>query len=698
MKKKVVLVLSMILFLCIFTLLNMISIYFFSMPLSPVAITGRAVDTGIIQLYIEGSAEVIHILFPLNTTYDDTIYTCSNAGSHPKCDDYRYILDLNVTVDFLLEAVDPWKYSLYDLEHGVYIEEDTVFTPNTTFSAVRWGNRLTVYANKEDVGWQSREVTFTVDVPDSSPILGAIDEKIFVCESSQMGSTTTYSFNASDVDEETLTGSISPQNPFYINPDGTSGYNISLFQIVSLPLVKAHVGNYNETISVTDPTLLADTFVTNISVIEINNAPVMAGLGAQTVWVAGADSTFSHQMVVTDVENGDSADGNLTFNLTWGSGENLFDINSSTGVMNYSPSVGHEGSESLTYSLTVCVNDSALATGHENFSICSDEGFSNESISICDSFTLTVTNENRAPEIVNYTPLDSNFSVGGTTATVFGATVSDDDMIVGYPDLNWYVNGVLKESNENISSDTYSFTAGCGVSGDYNLTVVTSDGLLSDSQSWDVTVTSVACPVQEDGGGAGGGGGGILLGYCRERWVCDDWQVCQNVERSFIAQVLSPEDYFGLKELCFQNEYDDRFCGFQITDCRDLSLCNNTVPLVPQPPEMRVCYFTEDPNCIDGITNCHDGACELLVDCGGPCEPCPTCSDGIQNQGEEGKDCGGPCPYACEAEEAFGGISYMIIGLLVVGAAIVIFILIKVFGIIWYHFFAGKKRKKKRKL
>ncbi len=47
--------------------------------------------------------------------------------------------------------------------------------------------------------------------------------------------------------------------------------------------------------------------------------------------------------------------------------------------------------------------------------------------------------------------------------------------------------------------------------------------------------------------------------------------------------------------------------------------------------------------CFDGLMNCHDGACEEEADCGGPCEPCPSCEDGIQNQGEEGIDCGGPC-------------------------------------------------------
>jgi hypothetical protein len=48
------------------------------------------------------------------------------------------------------------------------------------------------------------------------------------------------------------------------------------------------------------------------------------------------------------------------------------------------------------------------------------------------------------------------------------------------------------------------------------------------------------------------------------------------------------------------------------------------------------------PSCSDGIQN--QG--ETGVDCGGPCPACPTCGDGIQNQGETGIDCGGPCP-AC---------------------------------------------------
>jgi hypothetical protein len=59
------------------------------------------------------------------------------------------------------------------------------------------------------------------------------------------------------------------------------------------------------------------------------------------------------------------------------------------------------------------------------------------------------------------------------------------------------------------------------------------------------------------------------------------------------------------------------------------------------------CVACPTPTCSDGIQN--QG--ETGIDCGGPCPACPppSCVDGIQNQGEIGVDCGGPCP-ACSAD------------------------------------------------
>jgi uncharacterized repeat protein (TIGR02543 family) len=56
-----------------------------------------------------------------------------------------------------------------------------------------------------------------------------------------------------------------------------------------------------------------------------------------------------------------------------------------------------------------------------------------------------------------------------------------------------------------------------------------------------------------------------------------------------------------------------------------------------------------DPSCSDGIQNQDEEG----VDCGGSicgaCSPDPSCSDGIQNQDEEGVDCGGSICGACQA-------------------------------------------------
>jgi hypothetical protein len=49
------------------------------------------------------------------------------------------------------------------------------------------------------------------------------------------------------------------------------------------------------------------------------------------------------------------------------------------------------------------------------------------------------------------------------------------------------------------------------------------------------------------------------------------------------------------------------------------------------------------PTCTDGIQN--QG--ETGIDCGGPCAPCSSCNDGIQNGNETGVDCGGPDCAAC---------------------------------------------------
>ena len=687
-------VITLVVFVFIFSMLNFFSFYYLGVPLSPVALTGQVVENGVVKLYVEGGPKVITIYYPLNTTYDSGDYTCSTPADSPKCSDFRYILPLNVSADFF---VDEWSYSLYDLEHSEDGDSGTLI-PNRTISATRWGNRLTVSAHEVDGDWITEEVVFNIEVPNSEPVFGSIDSELYACEGERFDSR----FSASDVDEETLTESISPKNPlnspFDSDSLGKSNLTVSLFRIKTGPLTTTLLGvingfnnktYLNREISVVDESLESNSVYVNITVIEVNNPVTLNDIKPYTVNLADSGSGFNYQAIASDAEDGDSSDGNLNFNLSGAPDYYNVVINSSTGVMNYTPIADHNGS---VLDLTVCVNDSALSSSHSNFAYCAAKNFANESTSVCRNFTLTVTDVNRAPVIDSYSPSTDNFTVAGTTATVFNVSVSDADG--GNLSIDWYVDGALKEESVSATGDDYSYAFGCGVSGEHEVSVIVSDGLVNVTQVWNVSVSIVACPVASSSGGGGGGGGGTLGGYCTESWACGDWDVCQNVERSFVARSLSPEDYYFSKEICAQNQFDERFCGFQLAECVDLRTCNNSEYKVPKPVERRACYFTENPSCSDGITNCHDGACELLVDCGGPCEMCPTCSDGKQNQGEGDVDCGGPCPFRCDAESPFGEISFALIGLAVVLIGAVVFIGIKLFGIWRYGGFVKKKKKR----
>ena len=116
--------------------------------------------------------------------------------------------------------------------------------------------------------------------------------------------------------------------------------------------------------------------------------------------------------------------------------------------------------------------------------------------------------------------------------------------------------------------------------------------------------------VTPPGGGTVAPPSGPVVPPCDENWRCTAWAVCPTY-------------------------------GIQTRECIDLSECGTTRL---KPEESRPCVSVPDPSCNDGILNCHHGLCEILIYCGGPCSTCPTCSDGIRNQGEEQTDCGGPCP------------------------------------------------------
>ncbi|MFP4524395.1 MAG: hypothetical protein ACLFO2_03745 [Candidatus Woesearchaeota archaeon] len=129
--------------------------------------------------------------------------------------------------------------------------------------------------------------------------------------------------------------------------------------------------------------------------------------------------------------------------------------------------------------------------------------------------------------------------------------------------------------------------------------------------------------------GGGGGGGGGSFSPCTPKWKCDDWSEC-------LPNGTRYKECIDLNG-CNPNDYERTFWE----NCTYVPTCSDGIQ--NQGEEGVDCGGPCPPcgTCFDGIQN-ND---EEGVDCGGEyCEPCKNCSDGIQNWGETGVDCGGPCP------------------------------------------------------
>ncbi len=634
---------------CIFIFLFLLGSIILNYPANTSIISGKAV-TATVSFTILGDVRV-NVTAPQNITYNFTKTDRVNNN---------YTLDLNVTSN--TDSLS-WTYDLYDLKHDENVNLSVLFEPNTTFNAVRWSNELTVHGEDDSGDEDSDSVVFFVFVPNSAPEILNLTEENYFCE----GDSVSEFFNTSDVDEDRLQVDINPVGPFYVNPHYTNeGDIISRIELYSGLLEKEDVGYYERVISANDmynDTCCVDTKDVNMTIIGINNAPETPEIGVQTVNTKGENSTFYYEVNVSDVEDGDNrSSGNFNFSLNISGDEDLFNI-SDTGVINFTPNDSHIG----VYNVSIYITDQGINDPHEK--IMEECGQTGDPITTEENFSLTVTDENRAPIITDYYPENLTLNVKGAEGLYFNITKYDPDETI--PDTYWYVGGSLKEYDTGNSTDEFRYSFGCGVEGNYDIIVNVTDGLLGDSVTWNVEVEKVACSTPPPKGG-GGGGGGIS---CIEDWVCGNWHVCQSLDYSLEQGLFSGEDYREVKSQCENLSLDMNKCGVQIRDCTDLNFCNTTYK---KPEQFQACYYVKEPSCYDGVQNCHHGSCELLVDCGGPCDPCPTCSDGIQNQGEDGVDCGGPCPYPCPPKKPLFKYIMIILILLI----LIVLILIKIVKIL----------------
>ncbi len=551
----------------------------------------------------------------------------------------NFSIDLNVSSD---RNVSSWRYTLINLNNNQTVNNSIFFTPNYSIYAVVGSNKLIVSANDTVGNEQNTSVVFSVLIGNHAPAIENAVSENYVCE----GRALNYFFNVSDVDGDTITASLNPQhpsNPFYISHFSEISPTLDSYRIFSGLLNKNDAGGVNngskiyaERISVSDD-LNSDYKDINITVIEINNAPIVDSIGVRTFWTQGENSSFNYQVQASDAENGDENSGNITFNISFKGGTNLFNI-SAYGVMNFSANSSFIG----THNISVCAIDKGLENPHANISICSQNG---GNLSTCVDFNIVITSENRRPNITSYYPLNFSFSSAGDSTIYFNISKHDSD---GPADSYWYIDNILKQydsSRANYSYDEFSYSFGCGVSRKYSVKAVVSDGELNSSVEWNISISYSQCPISLAGGGGSGGG---KLVYCKEDWGCEEWSECNNLEYFFDSGKIKKGYKVLIEERCSLFKWGDNICGFQTRKCKDLNLCNTNFS---KPGLLRECYYTPNPSCNDGIKNCHNGSCEVLADCGGTCSPCPSCSDKIKNQNEENVDCGGPCPACIKAKE-----------------------------------------------
>ena len=297
----------------------------------------------------------------------------------------------------------------------------------------------------------------------------------------------------------------------------------------------------------------------------------------------GAQTAVEERLYYYDVNATDKDNDTLTFY----DNTSLFNISPSTGVINFIPNISDKGNYSI------------------NISVTDGEKWDWEVVS------FTVVGKNHPPNITywypNETVMDTAKELDNKTTSVWDYRGTPINFIVmaedpdgTIPSFSW------KQDNQTIKgriSDNYTFRS--FTSGTYSIEVTATDGLLNDTHMWIVTI--LPRPVDP---GPPPGPPTSPAEICFENWRCTEWSVC-------------PQS------------------GIQTRTCIDLNHCGTRFR---KPAENRTCVYTPYPSCFDGIKNCHEGQCEIMADCGGPCKPCPTCDDNIRNQGEEAVDCGGPCP------------------------------------------------------
>ncbi len=181
------------------------------------------------------------------------------------------------------------------------------------------------------------------------------------------------------------------------------------------------------------------------SFIVLDGKPVLNNIEKLTAKIG---YEFNYNIIVIDPTN-DS--------LNYSDDSELFDIGD-TGLISFTPS------EVSNSTVNISVSDGKHL--------------------VSDIFDLEVILNNSAPEIVSYLPDNLSFEINENESVLFSIVKEDlDDIGLS---VGWYLDESLVSNQDN-----YTFVSDYTSSGNYNVTVIASDGIDSDSISWNMVVNDI---------------------------------------------------------------------------------------------------------------------------------------------------------------------------------------------------------------
>ncbi len=347
----------------------------------------------------------------------------------------------NATLAFTLSGSDPdgdaLTYSSPDLPTGAVLDGvDFSWTPDYDQA----GPYDVTFEVTDGVLTANETITITVNDVNRAPVLSSIGDQTV-----NEGATLTFALSGSDPDGDAL---------IYSSPDLPTGATLDGVSFSWTPDYDQS-GTYNVTFEVSDGDLTANEIIT-ITVYGINQAPVLATIGDQTV-DEYANLSFSL--------SGSDPDGDA---LTY----------SATNLPAGATLVGADFSWTTDY-------DNAGAYG-VTFEVTDGDLTADETI------TITVNNINRAPVWTSVPANVSDDEGALITFTVTGSDPDGDALTIDFdPDL-LPVDASFTDVGDGTGD--FSWQTIEGDAGDYSPTFTLSDGSLTDAVVTTISVIGPALP------------------------------------------------------------------------------------------------------------------------------------------------------------------------------------------------------------